>query len=206
VLTLLLLLSLITACLAAPIRARADEFVMPFGGYLSVQFVGGEAAGVTTFGLGTSPGNFVALLSGLPNNPSSLNPINVGFFAAGVTIHFGMFTTFGGSSGWAFSNGTDQASLVAFSDIDNSLGLGGSIIEQTGSNTWELHLDDAQSYLVDDDDNDVLIRLTITNKPVNTVPEPSTWLLLLSRLRARRMEHEAPALTVTIDSKLPILT
>jgi hypothetical protein len=147
----LLFFSLLTVCLAVPIRARADEFVMPFGGYLSVQFVGGEAAGVTTFGLGTSPGDFVALLSGLPNSPSSLDAINVGFFAAGVTIHFGMFTTFSGS-GWAFSNSTDQASLVAFSDIDNSLGLGGSIIQQTSNNTWVLHLDDAQSYLVDDDD------------------------------------------------------
>jgi len=175
----LLFLSLLTVCLAVPIRARADEFVMPFGGYLSVQFVGGEAAGVTTFGLGTSPGDFVALLSGLPNSPSSLDAINVGFFAAGVTIHFGMFTTFSGS-GWAFSNSTDQASLVAFSDIDNSLGLGGSIIQQTSNNTWVLHLDDAQSYLVDDDDNDVLIRLAITSKPVSTVPEPSTWIMLLS--------------------------
>lgn len=180
VLTLLILLIVITACLAAPIRARADEFIMPFGGYLSIQFVGGEAGGVTTFGLGTSPSNFVALFSGLPNSPSSLSPINVGFFAAGVTIHFGMFTTFGGSSGWAFSNGTDQASLVAFSDIDNSLGLGGSIIQQTSGNTWVLHLDDALSYLVDDDDNDVRIRLQITDKPVSTVAEPSTWLLLLS--------------------------
>jgi hypothetical protein len=180
VLTLLILLIVITACLAAPIRARADEFIMPFGGHLSIQFVGGEASGVTTFGLGTAPSNFVALFSGLPNSPSSLSPINVGFFAAGVTIHFGMFTTFGGSSGWAFSNGTDQASLVAFSDIDNSLGLGGSIIQQTSGNTWVLHLDDALSYLVDDDDNDVLIRLQITDKPVSTVPEPATWLLLLS--------------------------
>jgi len=192
----LLFLSLLTACLAVPIRARADEFVLPFGGYLSVQFIGGEAGGVTTFGLGTSPSNFVALLSGLPNTPSSLSPINVGFFASGTTIHFGMFTTFSGSSGWAFSNGTDQASLVAFSDIDNSLGLGGSIVQQTSNNTWVLHLDDALSYLVDDDDNDVLIRLTITSKPVNTVPEPSTWVLLLSgsafiRWHTRRTTRKA---------------
>lgn len=174
--------------------ARADEFVMPFGGYLSVQSIGGEAAGVTTFGLGTSPNNFVAYLTGLPNNPSSLSAINVGFFATGSTIHMGMFTTFAGGSGWAFSNGMDQASIVAFSDIDNSLGLGGSIIQQTGSNTWVLHLDDALSYQVDDDDNDMLIQLRITDKPVTTVPEPTTWLLLLTGSalvgwRARRRLH-----------------
>jgi len=56
----------------------------------------------------------------------------------------------------------------------------GSIIQQTSGNTWVLHLDDAQSYLVDDDDNDVLIRLQISDTPVSTVPEAATWLLLLS--------------------------
>jgi PEP-CTERM motif-containing protein len=91
-----------------------------------------------------------------------------------------MFTTSGGSSGWAFSNGTDQASLVAFSDIDNSLHLGGSVIQRNSGNAWILHLDNALSYLVDDDDNDVRIRLTITSKPVMMAPEPSTWILLLS--------------------------
>jgi len=160
-------------------RARADEFVMPFGGYLSVQLIGGEAAGVTTFGLGTSPGDFVPLLMGIPNSPSSRAAINAGFFAAGTTVHFGMLTTFSGS-GWAFSDGMDQASLVAFSDTDNSLGLGGSVIEHTSTNTWTLHLDDAMSFLIDDDDNDVLIQLRITDQPVATVPEPPTGPLMLA--------------------------
>lgn len=167
----------------APTRAWADtiqEFVMPTSGYLSLQFIGGEAGGVTTFGLGTSPSDFVAFFTGLPNNPSTLTALNAGFFTAGTTIHMGMFTTFNGDSGWAFSNGTDLAAIVAFSDVDNSLGLGGSIIQQTGPNTWVLHLDDALSYKYDDDDNDVLIRLRITSKPVSTVPEPGSSLLILS--------------------------
>jgi len=160
--------------------ARADgiqEFVMPNDGYLSMQFIGGEAAAVTTFGLGTSPTDFIALFTGLPNSPSSLNPVNVGFFTAGTTVHMGMFTDFGGTSGWAFSSGTDFASLEAFSDRDNSLGLGGSIIQQTGPGTYVLHLDDAVSG--DDDDNDVLIRLTVSPK-VSTTPEPGSALLLLT--------------------------
>jgi hypothetical protein len=162
-----------------PSRAGADEFVMPSDGYLFIQSIGGEAGGITIFGLGTSPDDFVALLSGLPNSPSSLAPINAGFFAAGATTHFGMVTTFSGFS-WAFSNGTDQASRVAFTDIDNSLGFGGSIIQQTSANTWALHLDDARSDLVDDDDNDVLIQLRITDQPLASVPEPVTGLLLLT--------------------------
>jgi hypothetical protein len=195
--TSIAILTVLSSLAVAPPRARADsiqEFVMPSGGYLSIQFIGGSAAGVTTFGLGTSPNNFVAFFTGLPNSPSSLRAVNVGFFSAGTTIHMGMFTRFAGASGWAFSNGTDQASIVAFSDIDNSLGLGGSIIQQTGPNTWVLHLDDALSYKYDDDDNDVLIRLRITSKPVSTVPEPASGLLLLSggalvAWRARRRRN-----------------
>jgi len=30
----------------------------------------------------------------------------------------------------------DQASLASFTDIDNSLAMGGSIIQQTGPDTW----------------------------------------------------------------------
>jgi hypothetical protein len=166
----------------ASLPARADtiqEFVMPIGGSVSIQFLTGEAGGVTTFGLGTSPSDFIALLTGLPNSPSSLQPINIGSFAAGAIIHMGMFTTFGGASGWAFSSGTDQASIIAFSDTTNSLGLGGSIIQRTGRFTYVLHLDDALSYTVDDDNNDVLIKVSITPNSVTT-PEPTTIVLFLS--------------------------
>ena len=142
-----------------------QEFVMPSSGYLWIQYIGGSAAEAdTTFGLGTSASDFVPLLTGLESG-STPPPVNAGFFSAGTTIHMGMFTTWGEQSGWAFSDWTDQASLVAFSDIDDSLGLGGSIIQQIGPNNWVLHLDDAVSYLVDDDDNDILLVLRIWSKP-----------------------------------------
>jgi hypothetical protein len=179
----ILSVTLLTLLIASPTRAWADgvnEFVMPTDGYVSLQPIGGEAGGVTTFGLGTSQSDFLALFMGLPNNPSSLSAVNVGFFSAGTTIHMGMFTTYAGESGWAFSNGTDLASIEAFSDPDNSLGLGGSIIQQTGPNTWVLNFDDALSYKYGDDDNDVLIRLRITSKPIPAVPEPAAGLLLIS--------------------------
>ena len=133
------------------------EFVMPVSGQLYLQQKGGSAGAVTTFGLGTSPANFVPYYTGLPNDPDPTGEVSVGSFTAGTTIHFGMFT----ETGWAFSNGTDQASIVAFTDVDDSLGMGGSIIQQTSANTWLLHLDDALSYLVDDDDNDVLMQLRV---------------------------------------------
>jgi hypothetical protein len=99
----------------------------------------------------------------------------VGLFNTGTTIHFGEFTTFAGQSGYALSNGTDQASIVAFSDVDDSLGMGGSIIQRTGPDTWLLHLDDALSYLVDDDDNDVLMQVRVA-----PVPEPAPCLLFIA--------------------------
>ncbi|HEX4230131.1 MAG TPA: hypothetical protein VHZ07_15765 [Bryobacteraceae bacterium] len=161
-------------CVAIATRtAKGDEFVMPFTGELYLQQMGGEAGGVTMFGLGTSPGNFVPYYSGLPNSPSPTGEVLVGLFNSGATVDFGEFTEFGGQSGYAFSNGTDQASIVAFSDVDDSLGMGGSIIQRTGPNTFLLHLDDALSYLYDDDDNDVLMQVRVV-----PVPEPATCVLL----------------------------
>jgi hypothetical protein len=112
---------------------------------------------------------------GLPNNPNPKGEIPVGFFSSGATIHFGEFTVFNGQTGFAFSNETDRASIVAFTDVDNSLGMGGSIIQRTGPETWLLHLDDALSYQFDDDDNDVLMQLRVV-----PVPEPRTSLFLIS--------------------------
>ena len=137
------------------------EFVMPFSGNLYFKQMGGEAGATTTFGTGTSRGNFVPYYHDLPNSPNPTGEVLVGFFPAGTTIHLGMFTQLGDESGWAFSDADDRASIVAFTDVDNSLGMGGSIIQQTGADTWLLHLDDALSYLYDDDDNDVLMQLRV---------------------------------------------
>src|SRR5262249_46124743 len=70
-------------------------------------------------------------------------------------------TEFGGVY-WAFSvDAVTDASRYAFMDLDNSLGFGGSIIEQTGPATWLLHMEDAASFLYDDDDDDVLVQLRL---------------------------------------------
>jgi len=82
---------------------------------------------------------------------------------------------------WAFSDGTDQATLFAFTDVDNSLGFGGSVIEQTSISTWLLHLDDAMSFY-DDGDNDVLIQIRLSAATPTPAPEPATLLLLGSGL------------------------
>ena len=138
-----------------------QTFVMPVTGTLSLQQEGGSAGATTTFGIGTSSTNFVPYYTGLPNNPNPTGELLVGTFPAGTLINFGMYTTFGGQSGYAFSTGTDQASIVSFADLSNSLGMDHGITQQTSPTTWLLHLDDAESYLVDDDNNDVLMELIV---------------------------------------------
>jgi len=59
------------------------------------------------------------------------------------------------------TTGSTRAPVVAFSDVDNSLGMGGKILQKISPTIWLLHLDDAMSYLVDDDENDVLMQIRI---------------------------------------------
>jgi hypothetical protein len=165
---------------------RADSFVVPFEATIELSPAGGEAGANTTFGLGTSEQSLTPLFTNLPNNPTPNTPINIGYYPAGSSLDMYLFTSFG-SNGYAFSIDTaSPASQVAFGDTNNSLGLGGSVYEQTSATTWVFRLDDALSYLFDDDDNDVLIQATLT-----LVPEPSFSVLLLAAIvvSLRRQRH-----------------
>jgi hypothetical protein len=146
----------------SPISAWATQtFVMPYNATLYLQQLGGSASATTEFGTGTSSSNFVEYYSGLPSDPDPTGQLLVGSFTAGTIVNFGMFTQFGSQSGWAFSTGTDQASLVSFADLNNTLGLNHSITQQTSPTTWVLNLDDAVSYLYDDDNNDVIMEIIL---------------------------------------------
>ncbi|MBZ5611740.1 MAG: hypothetical protein LAP38_26065 [Acidobacteriia bacterium] len=149
--------------------ARAENFVAPTSGTLYIQCVGGSAGAASQFGTGSSIANFVPYLSALPGSCPTTE-VFVGSVTAGQTVTFGIHTLWGGKDYWAFSNGTDQASVIAFSDTHNSLGMGGKIIQPTGTNTWVMHLDDAASYLVDDNNGDVLIQLRLS---AGSAPSPT---------------------------------
>ena len=143
-------------------RSYAESFVVPFSANLYLEVRGGEAAsrGMVDFGLGTAPTNFIPYLRNLAPNTSLEGEVFLGFFGAGETVHFGMRATFLGDTAWGFSNGNDQWSRVAFTDMDNSLGMGGRSIERTGANTWLMHLDYANLGF-DDDDNDIVIQIRL---------------------------------------------
>jgi uncharacterized protein (TIGR03437 family) len=139
----------------------AESFVAPVSGNLYCKSVGGSAGSVSVFGLGTSEASFSPLIRGLPSQPNPVNEVFIRAVNAGQTVHFGIQTVFNNRAFWAFSNFTDQASTVSFSDTKNTLGLGGRVIESIGANRWRMRLDDAASYQFDDDNNDILIELRL---------------------------------------------
>jgi Tfp pilus assembly protein PilF len=137
-------------------------FIVPYDAMLSLKPAGGSAGAVTEFGLGTSEARHTPVFTGLPRNPRPDEEVRIGFVAEGSELQFYEKSEFGDRIGWAFSNDTKtEASHVAFGDRDNSLGRGGSVVEQTGPSTWLLHLDDATSVDFDDNDGDVLIEIRL---------------------------------------------
>ena len=162
-----------------PSGVLADSYTMPLSGYLYVQYAGGNSATAnTSFGILSPNGSCNILLTGLQGPTPTTATALAGHFAAGASVNFCMHTTWGSLSGWAYSNGTDLGSRVAFGDLDNSLGFGG-LAWQVGGST--LFLDDAVSGLCcDDDDDDIIINLSFAPAPSPIpVPEPGSSGLLL---------------------------
>jgi hypothetical protein len=144
---------------------HAEVFVAPSGGTLYMKCVGGSAGASSQVGTGTSIATFVAILSSLPQScPTS--EVSIGAVTAGQVVPFGIHTSWSGSDYWAFSTGTDQASLVSFTDMGNSLGMGGKISQPTGPNTWVLHLNDAAHYTISTSEaNNILVQLRLSPAP-----------------------------------------
>lgn len=175
---------------ACAVSARAAFFVMPADGNLFAKAAGGDGGAVSQFGTGTTQANFHPLIAGVPQVPSPAGEVHVGFFLAGTSVDFAMRTVFVGDTTYAFSADTlTPASRTAFMDLDNSLGMGGNVVQSLGGGLYRLNLDDAASAGLDDDDNDFLIDLR-----VGPVPEPaaaglcaaaSSGLLLARRRRQR---------------------
>ncbi len=154
-------------------------FTVPYDATLYLQPVGGFAGAVTEFGIGTSIQDHTAYFTGLPYNPNPANELDVGYVAAGTSLNFYEKTEWLGSTYWAFSSeyATDLASFIAFWDPTLSFSPTGNIVQQTSPTTWVLHLDDAASYLVDDNNSDVLMQVRLV-----PVPEPSTLSMFIISL------------------------
>jgi hypothetical protein len=146
-----------------PPANATDFFLIPYDATLYVApMVGGPGGATeiggraTDFGIVLSQTGLLTIFIGLPGHPNPARELEVGPVSAGSKLR--VYLKRGNS--WVFSDsGFTESSRETFSDRDNSLGGGGSIIEKTGSNTWVLHLDDVGSY--DDDDDDIFIQIRL---------------------------------------------
>ncbi len=131
------------------------NFVVPKDGILYVSCIAHEAGATSEFGVGTGD---TSLRTVLTDTSGSTAEVAYGPVRGGDTLHFFVRTQWGPSY-YASTLATDFPAIEAFTDRDNSLGLGGAILRQTGTNTWLLSCDDAASG--DDDDNDLVFQLRI---------------------------------------------
>jgi hypothetical protein len=157
--------------------ASAESFVAPASGTLYIKCVGGTAGAVSQFGTGSTISDFVPLLSSLPQ-ACPTTEIAFGHVATGQKVPFGVHTVWQETDYWAFSSRSDQPSIVTFSDVYNNLGMGGKVIQQTGVNTWTMHLSDAAHYTVAlDMANNILIQIRLVadefRPPQTSAPNPA---------------------------------
>ncbi|MCA8966872.1 MAG: hypothetical protein KDC48_18470 [Planctomycetes bacterium] len=176
----------------APPGVNAAYLETPFAGQLFVEFVGANNGLLyLEFGLGTpsitsqQSERQVAIEMTKRSGggvPTATPAVYAGdFYPAGSALDFYLYSNHLNVKRWVFSSslvGTpSDAERAAFLDTDDSLGLGGSAIEALGPGDWILHLDDPISFLVDDDDDDFVVRVY-----VEPVPLPGAAFLCASGL------------------------
>lgn len=175
--------------LTFPLALPADALiVLPQSGTLTFEVLEGHGAtSLQEFGIGTpSETSLLAERQVLfqvqlvDENVGSVLPsavVTAGYFTSGTSLDFYERSDYQGGVSWAFSSHLQGqptfADLEVFTDRDASLGLGGSAVEQLSATSWLLRLDGAAS--VDDDDNDLVIGVTLA-----PAPEPSASLLFLA--------------------------
>ncbi len=186
------------ACLSS--SAFAGGFIVTnTSGNLVVELIssnGGDS--IQEFGIGTTISDrvpiFLLTLSG--GNIASAVPssiVDMGFIPSGSELHFYNISSWYGPQ-YAFSSNLSglpsNSDKVVFLDVDNSLGLGGGVIEYLGVDHWMFHLDDAGSWDVDDDDNEMVVRLRINPSQsideTPSVPLIAFGVLVLAANRGRR--------------------
>jgi hypothetical protein len=135
---------------------------MPYDAVVYLSPAGGGGAAVSDFGICSGDSGWEVIFRGLPWNPIPADEVEIGSFAKGHVMCLCMKTVWRGNEYWTYSSGSDAPSQIAFQDVDGSLGFrGGSIAERVTSDMWILHLDDGASFLYDDNDGDVLIRIRL---------------------------------------------
>lgn len=152
-------------------QANASLITTSASGDLKFEYLGGEAGpSLQEFGIGTPAPDSLPIdrnsvwVIDYYHSPVPLPIANKGYFLQGSQFDFYNLSNYNGNL-FAFSsrlsNSPTQADLATFTDSDNSLRLGGGVVENIGDNAWILHLDDAWSYMYDDDDNEMIIKVWV---------------------------------------------
>lgn len=168
--------TLLLGCLHAP--SSFALVTLPVDGILQFEVLEGHGASSTQeFGFGTPATSTVpherqilftiSLVNEAVFNVLPAFVVNAGFFAGGTNLDFYNLSNFGGSPSWAYSShltgSPTFADLEVFTDRNNSLGFGGSAVEQINANTWVLRLDDAAS--TDGDNNEMVDLALVRHSP-----------------------------------------
>lgn len=159
------------ALLLASNFAHSSLITTTKSGDLMFEYLRGEAGpSVQEFGLGTPNADSTLadrnMVFAIDYNRAVVPPpvVNKGYYWTGSSLDFYNLSDYLGNL-FAFSSdlaaSPTAADRAVFTDTDNSLGLGGSVIETIGDNDWILHLDDAWSYRFDDDDNELVLRVWV---------------------------------------------
>jgi hypothetical protein len=180
----LLRLTFLFSALTASSRESRAFITVPQDGTLTFELVSTHAGtSVQEFGIGTpavssttAQRQYLFVASFQNDTLASVFPgpiVDAGFFSAGTELDFYQRSTFIELK-WAFTSRLATAptftDLEAFTDRNNSLGLGGGVLSSQRPNTWLLYVDSAGS--VDDDDNDMVIRMTL-----HPLPEPHSGIM-----------------------------
>jgi len=154
------------------------------------EFISSSAGGqMSEFGLGTpstlstiTDRDAIFVINTSNNTASPSKIVNKGYYWASSQLDFYNRDEFSNPFKWAFSSTLTTSpsfeDLEVFTDRNNNKGWGGSIIQTISTDSWRLYMDDASS--VDDDDNDIVIKVWVdTNAiPPALVPIPgAVWLL-----------------------------
>ena len=151
--------------------AQAAYLTTTRTGEVLVSFVSGSTSAQSSFGSGCRGAESI-LFTGIPQVPSATQ-VSLGVRPAGTVLNFWIKTAFGGTTYEAFSCDLSAPNPPDSSRVAFLNSAGNPSVDLLGIDDWRLRLDDAASFLVDNDDNDLVLRVTVVPSSTDPTPPPT---------------------------------